>query len=626
MSKKIKSLIIASIALTGLHAQTDSTNSVLDEVVITATKTPQKQSTTGKVVTVISKAEIEQNQGKTLGQLLNQQVGMVVNGALGTQGSVQRVYTRGAGSGQTLILVDGIPAYDPSDIDNNFDLNFIPLANVERIEICKGAQSTLYGSDAIGGVINIITNKANIGKSINATVSVAGGSFGTIKTTAQVFGKINKFSYDAGYTGIRTDGFSSAYDSTGKSKFDNDGYKGNSFNASLKYQLNSCISLKAFGRISGYKADIDGGSFQDDSNRINNKTKVGGISFSVKKDKIQENGYYQYTTSSRHYDLLPGGTNDYHSITQVAEYYASFKLLNHLYMLCGGEYRYSSMNSLYHDPTYGDSPFSDTAFRQYSVYSSVIYKSDKLNIELGGRFNNHSRYGNNYTYTFNPSYKINNSVRLFGSIATAFKAPSLYQLFDIYSGNKNLQPEKSINYEVGAQHSIGILLHRLVLFYRDTKDGIDYNYGTYAYFNYNSQKVKGLEYEASVKATDDLTITANYTYLSPEESKLSSLTSKDTSYNYSLKIPAHTFNLSAGFNLNSHLYYRLSTKYVSTCYDFGGYQLSQYMLVNAYLEYKFNKNIKLYADLQNIGNVQFFETKGYNSIPRYFMGGISINL
>ncbi len=622
MSKNIKSLIIASLACNLLQAQTDTTAKVLDEVVITANKMAQKQSTTGKVISVINKTELERNQGKSLGQILNDQVGLVVNGSLNTSGSVQRVYTRGAGSGLTLILVDGIPAYDPSDIDNNFDLNFIPMSSIERIEICKGAQSTLYGSDAIGGVINIITTKNNIARKLNTDITLSAGSFGTTKSSINIYGKVNKLSYELAATDFRTDGFSSAYDSSGKKNFDNDGSKMGTINASLKYQVNNQLSIKAFGKLSSYKADIDYGAFVDNADKINNQTKVAGVSFSVKKDNLQENGYYQYTANTRHYDLLPGGTNDYHSINQVAEYYASFKLLKNVTMLAGSEYRYSSMNSLYHDPSWGDSPFNDTAFRQYSVYSSLMYKSDKFNVELGGRYNNHSRYGSNYTYTFNPSYKINNSFRIFGSIATAFKAPSLYQLFDQWSGNKDLKPEKSITYEAGIQHSATEFQQRLVLFYRNIEDGIDYNYGTYAYFNYNTQKVKGLEYEVTYRPSEVLTITANYTFLSPQESKLSSITLKDTSYDYSLKIPKHSFNLIAGYTINNHLYFRMGTKYVSSRYDFGGFKLDEYMLVNAYAEYKFNSKVKLFADFQNIGNVKFFETRGYNSIPRYLTGGI----
>src|ERR1043165_3362090 len=133
----------------------------LDPVVLTATKLPQKQSSTGKVISVISKEQIEKSAGRTVAQILNEQAGITINGALNNLGSNQTVFMRGSSTGRTLILLDGIPVYDPSLLYNEFDLNLIAINNVERIEICRGAQSTLYGSDAIAGVVNIITTKSD---------------------------------------------------------------------------------------------------------------------------------------------------------------------------------------------------------------------------------------------------------------------------------------------------------------------------------------------------------------------------------------------------------------------------------------------------------------------------------
>jgi vitamin B12 transporter len=182
-------LLFCSIAF----AQKDTVRTtILDEVIVTANKTEQKQSTTGKVITVITKAQIEKSSGKTVAQLLNEQAGITINGALSNAGAVQTVFMRGAAAGRTLILMDGIPVNDPSQITNDFDLNFFSINDVERIEICKGAQSTLYGSDAIAGVINIITTKSNITKPINVKATVTGGSFGTLKTNLQVYGKADK--------------------------------------------------------------------------------------------------------------------------------------------------------------------------------------------------------------------------------------------------------------------------------------------------------------------------------------------------------------------------------------------------------------------------------------------------
>jgi vitamin B12 transporter len=255
-------LLFCSIAF----AQKDTVRTtILDEVIVTANKTEQKQSTTGKVITVITKAQIEKSSGKTVAQLLNEQAGITINGALSNAGAVQTVFMRGAAAGRTLILMDGIPVNDPSQITNDFDLNFFSINDVERIEICKGAQSTLYGSDAIAGVINIITTKSNITKPINVKATVTGGSFGTLKTNLQVYGKADKFTYTARYARLQSAGFSAAYDSTGTKNFDNDAYLGNTVNGAVQYQAGKQFLLKAFTQYSEYKAGIDASAFTDKS-------------------------------------------------------------------------------------------------------------------------------------------------------------------------------------------------------------------------------------------------------------------------------------------------------------------------------------------------------------------------
>src|ERR1700712_575839 len=226
MKKKI--FIAAAVLISSqLYAQKDSTKN-LDEVVITATKSALKQSQTGKVVTVIKQETLQQNAGKTLTEILNLEAGMFINGANNALGTNQDNYLRGSASGNTLILMDGVPVGDPSQINNSFDLNNINPALVERIEILKGAQSTLWGSDAVAGVINIITKKGGVGK-VNPTASVSYGSYNTIRANAGLNGKLNKFTYNLNYNYTHSKGFSAATDTLGNQNFDKDGFNQNNF-------------------------------------------------------------------------------------------------------------------------------------------------------------------------------------------------------------------------------------------------------------------------------------------------------------------------------------------------------------------------------------------------------------
>lgn len=640
MSKTF-TLLATLLAGSTAFAQKDTlTTKILDEVVVTANKLEQKQSTTGKVITVISKAQIEKSNGKTVAQVLNEQAGITINGALNNTGAVQTVYMRGASAGRTLILLDGIPMNDPSTITTDFDLNLFSINDVERIEVCKGAQSTLYGSDAIAGVVNIITVKKDVQKAFNIKATVSQGSFATSRINTQVYGKKNKLTYTARFARLNTNGFSSAYDSTGNKNYDNDRYDGTISNAQLLYQLTPVLSVKTFSMFSQYKAGIDAGIFTDDKDyNIHNTSFTSGAGFQYKKGKLNLNGNYQFSELTRTYrndSLDRTGTifenNTYSGKSQFAELYASIQLIKGITLLGGADYRHHSYNQQYFSiSSFGpySSQFRDTSFNQKALYASAIYNSQdkKLTIELGGRYNDHSRYGNNSTYTFNPSYSINQQTRLFASVSSGFKAPSLYQL----SINDKLDAEKSVNYEAGFSFDQKKISTRLVYFNRRINNGIDYNYISFKYFNYIKQTVNGLEWELTARPTDKFTITGNYTLLTSEEITQNRVTVKDTvTYQYLLRRPKHTVNLTVNAEPVKGLNFSVTGKYVSKRFDIGGYKkadisLNSYIILGAYADYTLNEHVKFFADVQNLTGKQFFDVRGFNSIPGIFNTGVTFN-
>jgi vitamin B12 transporter len=168
-----------------------------------------------------------------------------------------------------------------------------------------------------------------------------------------------------------------------------------------------------------------------------------------------------------------------------------------------------------------------------------------------------------------------------------------------------------------------------VYFNRYIDNGIDYNSITRKYFNYIQQTVGGIEYELTWKPLEKLQVSGNYTLLLPEETTQNRLTNKDTvTYDYLLRRPKHALNMNIGLQATKALFVSLTGKYISSRYDVGGYAkrdvlLANYFIVGAYTEYKLNEKTRFFADAQNIGNKQFFDVRGFNSIPFLVNAGVS---
>jgi vitamin B12 transporter len=632
--------VITSIQLT---AQ-DSTGKLLDEAFVTANRFEQKQDQTGKLVTVINKQQIERSNGKTVAQLLNEQAGIIVNGALNAPGTVQTVYTRGASSGRVMILIDGVPAYDPSMINNEFDLNFISLQDIERIEISRGAQSTLYGSDAIAGVINLITEKKDVKKAFNANLMAAGGNRGTIKTNAGIYGKLDKFSYQGSFSFHHTDGFSAAYDSTGTKNFDRDGMEGDMEKLRIQYELLEGLTAKAWFQRGRYDADIDMNVFIDERDYwITHNNDMGGVGLAYKRGKLQLTSNYRSGRVLRTFinDSAFGSisgikyeANHYVSHNRFFEVFGNYKATKFLTLLAGVDYRWDEMKQDYFSISFFGpyaSSFDDTSLNQVSGYASVFFSllKDRLKLEAGGRINDHSKYGTNATYTFNPSYTLSSSFRIFGTISSGYKAPTIYQLLDGFSGNPDLKPETSTNYEIGLARTGKSVNTRAVFFHRDIDNGIDFDYNVFRYFNFVSQSVNGFELELRYRQ-NKWDLNSNYTFITGEERTQSRKTFHDTTYQNLLRRPKHSFNLSIGYQPTTNLFASINLKAVSKRFDTGGFMsedvpLDGYMILGAYAEYKCKKMLKFFVDLQNITDKKFFDVRGYNSIPITITGGIAVN-
>ena len=383
--KKIFFVLAAVIIGSQLQAQ-DSTSRFLDEVVMTASKNSQKQTETGKVLTIISRQQLEKSPGKTLGEILNTTVGTTIIGSNNVPGTNQTVSIRGSSAGNVLILINGIPLNDPSVITNYFDLNFFSVDQIERIEILKGGQSTLYGSDAVSAVVNIITRA--IEKTMRVNGNFTAGSYNTLKQSVGMGKYGNKAGFTLNYTHLSSDGFSAAYDKNKTGTFDKDGLDQHAINAGLLFNITKKLKAGLSGTYSYYKTDLDAAAFTDEKDytvKNNNKQAGAGLTYSLSKGVIKLN--YLFNRTERNYlddsihkssPYVDYSRSNYTGRSHFAELYGNWKT-KQMELLAGIDYRLSNTEQDY----FSTGPFGPYAppvlhaeMNQLSPYASVLYKNE----------------------------------------------------------------------------------------------------------------------------------------------------------------------------------------------------------------------------------------------------------
>ncbi|MBO9675481.1 MAG: TonB-dependent receptor [Sphingobacteriaceae bacterium] len=589
----------------------------LKDVVISATKNDQKQSQTGKVVSIISREVLERSNGKSLPELISEQAGIIVAGASSNPGLNKSVFFRGAGSAYAVVLIDGIVQNDPSGNGGAFDLRLLSIDQIDHIEILRGGQSTIYGSDAVAGVINIITKKG--GPKGNTIYGVASaGSYETYKGTIGLNGGVEGFSYNINYTHAKTDGISEAATPVGSTAtFDKDGFKTDALNANFGIKLDNHFSVNPFVRYYFGNYKFDGGAFTDANNYSILKNFAAGTNakYEFATGKVTLNYSFESTRNDVHsqYPSLNEGR------VSLLDLFYNQKLNNKLDLLVGIDNRVLKLSSVANKP-------ETNIFAAYG--SLFLHNLSVFNLEVGGRYNKHEQYGENYTYSITPSINIIKEIKLFGTVSTAFKIPTLNMLFGQFGANPDLKPEKSKNYEAGVNFSFADdkFSFRLAGYKRDLTDAIIYVYPV-SYINQVSQKAKGFEVEPAVKFSV-FNINAYYAYVEGNEYNFID----NAVANYLFRRPKHTFGINAGAQATDNLYVSANFRYFGKRNDgnFTTYtvdNLPAYKLLNAYAEYALaKKRVKLFFDAKNILNEKYNEIIGYNSLGFNFNTGVIFNI
>jgi len=619
------SLGFAQLVLLNTAVQAQDTARVLNNIVVTATRSPKKLSDIGRVVEVITAEQINHAQGKTLPELLNTVPGITFSGAENAPGISSALYLRGASTGNTLILIDGFPVNNPSGIDGSYDLNAIPMDIIDHIEILKGSGSTLYGSDAVAGVINIITKhpKQN---GLKANVQVSGGSYNTFTESAGVNGKINNTGIAVNVSNTDSRGFPAATDTTGKGNFKNDGFHQRAASVNINQQISQKFILNGNLQTTYNTGNLPAGAFTNDENYTNqNAFLFAGLGGKLLLDKgalninISQNDVWnKYNQDDLSYVRNLGRITN-------AEVIFNYGLCKYLDIISGADFKHYNSDQY---STYDTLKSSIAHNSIASVYTSLFFKSGIFHMELGGRYNYDDKYGSNFTYTINPSILLADQFKIFATMASAYKAPTLYQQFSPY-GNTGLRPETTTSYEAGFDWELikNTLSFNTSFYKYNTKHVIYFEDESTApfgvYENGDLQKDKGFESELKYNS-HKLRASAYAAYVTGIQTDANGVET-DNLY----RRPKNTYGASVYYEFISNLSAGLNYKYTGSREDenFGTspttlVDLKHYNLVDAHVQYGLSKNINLFADLKNIFDAKYTDWYGYNTRGFNFMAGV----
>ena len=610
----------------------------LQEVVVTATKFNLKKENTGKVIHKITKKELQQNAGKTVIEILNTISGIDIRGVNSNPTEPRSINIRGGRSRQVLILIDGVAVTDQSAINQEFDLRLIAVNQIESIEILKGASSTLYGSGAATAVINIILNKASKNKisgsfetsvGSNNTASYSESMLSDRNQNININGSFGSFNFLGSFSLTGVDGMSSAKSST-NSEFENDAYYGKNGILKLGYNFNKNITVETFLNFDEFDYEFDGGAFSDSNQNSGNQKQFRvGIKPNLSYSKGQlyllasvnsiKRSLNQFNTFSNTLDTYQfDGKSIFLDLVNKYEFSKQFQLIT------GINYQNHSNNSV--------TPFATidreiANFNTLDPYASLVYISNYgVSVNFGGRLNMHNVYGNQFVYDGNLAYSVlkdnTTTLKILSSYSTAFIAPSLYQLYDGYSGNIDLKPETNETFEAGfdLRYQDWLSLD-VVYFNRNEVNAIIYDNTSYSYGN-SSSDANGLEVNTKVDITSFLSMNASYTHIN--RNKLE---------DFNDYIPANKFVGGIDITLYNNAFINFTYRNVGerTIFDrYGSFGsagedviLENYQVLDFMTNYKLlGETVTLFAAVTNILNEDYDDIFGYSTRGRNYKVGV----
>ncbi|MEM9500686.1 MAG: TonB-dependent receptor [Pseudomonadota bacterium] len=595
------------------------------DIVVTANRTSRALSQVGESVTVVGEEEIINRQSTEVLDILRTVPGVTFtrNGGLGTNAGVS---IRGAQSDQTLVLIDGIRINDPASPGGGFNFGPLLTGNISRIEVVRGSQSVLYGSQAIGGVVNLLTREPT--EELDVFARAEYGERDTAELIGNVSGRIGPVAASFGATYARTDGISAFSEARGG--IEPDGFESLGFNGKVDVALADNISLDLRGFYADGDTDIDG--FARDANIVSSRQDfVGyaGLNASFLNGRFRNRLGFGYTNiDRRNFDLdADSETFDANGENRRYEYQGVLDTGDLAEIVFGAEREESEFRS----SSFGASPsFADVWIN--SVYGQVnLTPVEGLSLTGGLRYDDHETFGSATTFAASGAYSPNDGDTVIrASYGEGFKAPALFQLFSEF-GNPDLDPEESESWDVGVTHTFldGRAQVGVTYFEREGTNEIvflscvdsllppclveDPPFGTYD--NIALTQADGWEFGVALQPIDGFDVSINYSIIDAFD---------ETTGNRLPRRAEETVSLVADYRMENGLGIGTTILVVGDSFDNASNSrpLDGYFVADLRISYGITENLELFGRVENVTDEEYETVFRFGQPGRAVFGGV----
>lgn len=584
----------------------------LHHYVVISSRTELPLDQVGSTVDVLTAADFEKTKQPFIIEALRTIPGLLLRNN-GGPGQVFGMTTRGLNANRPTVLIDGVEVSNPGS-GQIINFGSIASSNVQRVEVLKGAQSSLYGADAVAGVISIHTRDGS--GEPGSSLDVTAGSFNTYQAAASTWGNAEGWTYNLSFAWHDSGGFSVQDPAFGDAWVDDDLYRNLNVSLNLGYALSETTSFRLVAYYIDSKAEFDPGD----------PAWVFGEPFAdnfTDTEQLFSKVSLQFEPSDTWESSLAAGYNSTRDTS-----FSQFPFSSH-----GDRFEVDWNNTVRFNDTFrlvGGAQYekeenkSDAGKRnEKSLYvENIVFPSEKLTLTAGGRVDDNSTYGEEFTYRGTFSYLISETeerfLKLRGSYGTSFQAPTFFQLFSFF-GNPDLNPESGTGWDIGFEGSTnqGALTLGITYFDYDIKDKFIFDLPNNTYANEERYFSQGFESYARLQVTNAVDLSLAHTYAYAEY--IGGVKAE--------RVPENTYSLTVNWEtLRNQLTLSATGLYVDSQLSLRGDTVSMpsYSVINVAGTFSLSETLELWARIDNLFDEYYQEVFSYETPGFSVYGGVKI--